>query len=389
MSRPTRRLAFGATGLVVIGIACCAGLITTYVVGGFAKGGDNGGAYVPAACGQDATVNPDEKLPPVGSLSQDQLHNSAIIIAVGQQMNVPPRGWVIAVATALQESDLHNLPNLGARNDHDSLGLFQQRPSQGWGTPQQILDPTYASTKFYQRLLKVRGWQTLPLTVAAQDVQHSAFPNAYAKHEPLATEIVNTLADGAARSGVLPVNRPTVTTSGAGAAPATVECASDGAVTASGWTAPVIGARITSGFRTADRPTHNGVDLAVPRGTVIHAASAGVVTVVACQASTSSGEPYSCNKDGSLAISGCGWYVEIQHAGNVITRYCHMLSPPLVTVGEQVAAGTPIGHVGMSGHATGPHCHFEVHLGGDRTAAGAVDPVAFMAQQGVQLTERS
>jgi len=80
------------------------------------------------------------------------------------------------------------------------------------------------------------------------------------------------------------------------------------------------------------------------------------VTIVACQAHTASGAPYSCDRDGSLAISGCGWWVEIQHAGNIITRYCHMVSQPLVVAGQRVTAGQPIGHVGMSGHADGPHC---------------------------------
>jgi cell wall-associated NlpC family hydrolase len=108
-------------------------------------------------------------------------------------MSVPPRGWVVAVATAMQESHLRNLPNLGSSNDHDSLGLFQQRPSQGWGTPAQILDPTYASTKFFTHLLAVKGWQSMPLTDAAQAVQRSAYPDAYAKWEPDATQLVGAL----------------------------------------------------------------------------------------------------------------------------------------------------------------------------------------------------
>jgi hypothetical protein len=87
----------------------------------------------------------------------------------------------------MQESRLTNLGNLGSRNDHDSLGLFQQRPSSGWGTPAQITDPVYASTKFYEKLKTIAGWETMPLTEAAQRVQISAYPDAYAKHEPVAT----------------------------------------------------------------------------------------------------------------------------------------------------------------------------------------------------------
>jgi murein DD-endopeptidase MepM/ murein hydrolase activator NlpD len=366
------RVMLGLAGAAALAIICCLGLVTVYIVGGYKTGGSGTDTQsAPTACGQGGTVSPGGKLPTVASLTSDQTHDAAVIIAVGQQRKVPARGWVIAIATALQESGLRNLPNLGASNDHDSLGLFQQRPSQGWGTAAEILDPTYAATKFYEHLVNVPNWQTIPLTEAAQAVQRSAFPDAYAKHEPLATAIVNALANGAAR--------------GAGSL-VDAACATGGQITASGWTIPVVGFYISSGFRTPERPTHNGVDLAVARGTVIHAASAGVVSVVACQATTASGAPYSCDLDGGLNIGGCGWYVEIDHAGGIITRYCHMESRPLVVVGQQVAAGQPIGHVGMSGHATGPHCHFEVHINGDRSAAGAINPVPFMAQQGAPLT---
>src|SRR5262245_41313302 len=120
----------------------------------------------------------------------DQIRNARAIVKTGQQLHLPPRAWVIAVATACQESQLHNLGNLGSRNDHDSLGLFQQRPSSGWGTPRQVTNPTYASTKFYQALVRVPGWWRMPLTQAAQRVQVSAFPNHYAKWEKHAGNLV-------------------------------------------------------------------------------------------------------------------------------------------------------------------------------------------------------
>src|SRR5690349_13378619 len=107
----------------------------------------------------------------VDSWHADQSANAVTVVRVGAQLQVPRRGWVIAVATAIQESGLHNLGNLGDRNDHDSLGLFQQRPSQGWGTPAQLTDPVYAATAFYRALLRVPAWSTLPLTQAAQAVQ--------------------------------------------------------------------------------------------------------------------------------------------------------------------------------------------------------------------------
>jgi hypothetical protein len=124
---------------------------------------------------------------PVGRWTSTQTDNAAIIATVGQQQHIPAHGWVIAVATAMTES---RLINTGAVTDHDSVGLFQQRPSQGWGTPAQLVDPVYASTKFYTALQKVTGWQTMPVTEAAQKVQRSAIPDRYAAFEADATQVV-------------------------------------------------------------------------------------------------------------------------------------------------------------------------------------------------------
>nr|WP_221378377.1 C40 family peptidase [Actinoplanes polyasparticus] len=134
-------------------------------------------------------------------LTAEQAGNAAVIIGVGQRMSIPPRGWVIAVATSWQESRLVNLGNLGADNDHDSLGLFQQRPSQGWGTPAEIMNPGHATTSFYQRLRQVPRWQSLPLTDAAQAVQRSGYPDAYAKHETRAAAIVAAYTGGVVCDG--------------------------------------------------------------------------------------------------------------------------------------------------------------------------------------------
>jgi hypothetical protein len=123
----------------------------------------------------------------------EQLRNAKAIVDAGKEMGLPPRAWTIAVATSLQESNLRNLGHLGAYNDHDSLGLFQQRPSTGWGTPEQIQDPDYAAKAFYRGLVQVPDWDRLPLTVAAQKVQVSAYPNHYAKHEVQAGDIVEAL----------------------------------------------------------------------------------------------------------------------------------------------------------------------------------------------------
>ncbi|MFF1608851.1 C40 family peptidase [Amycolatopsis sp. NPDC058278] len=120
----------------------------------------------------------------------DQLANAAIITSVGKQLQVPEPGWVIAIAVAIQESTLRNLDH----GDRDSLGLFQQRPSQGWGTPAQIMDPTYAATQFYRHLQAVPGWQQMSLNDAAQTVQHSGTPDAYGQHQTDAEAIVAAVA---------------------------------------------------------------------------------------------------------------------------------------------------------------------------------------------------
>lgn len=116
-------------------------------------------------------------------LSPEQAANAATISAVGMTRGLPERAVTIALATAMQESALRNIDH----GDRDSLGLFQQRPSQGWGTTEQIMDPVYSSGEFYEHLAEVPGYSRLPLTVAAQRVQKSGFPQAYAKHEPDAT----------------------------------------------------------------------------------------------------------------------------------------------------------------------------------------------------------
>jgi hypothetical protein len=113
------------------------------------------------------------------TLEADQATNATTIAAVGKRMELPDHAITIGLAAALQESNLHNL----AHGDRDSLGLFQQRPSQGWGTAAQVMDPAYAAEAFFTHLAKVDGWQDLPVTAAAQEVQHSGAPDAYARWE--------------------------------------------------------------------------------------------------------------------------------------------------------------------------------------------------------------
>ena len=145
----------------------------------------------PTGCTITAATGPNVDLDP------DQAANASTIAAVSVERRLPTRAAVIAIATAMQESKLRNLDH----GDRDSLGLFQQRPSQGWGTPAQVQDPHYASELFYDHLVKVRRWQTRPLTQVAQDVQRSGFPEAYAKHEPEATTLAVGLTGD--RSGAI------------------------------------------------------------------------------------------------------------------------------------------------------------------------------------------
>ena len=108
-------------------------------------------------------------------------------------LGVPARGEIVALAAAMQESQLYNLGDLGAYNDHDSLGLFQQRPSMGWGTGAQVTDPVFAATAFYLALQSVPQWQSMSVTVAAQSVQRSGYPNAYAQWESDATALTQQI----------------------------------------------------------------------------------------------------------------------------------------------------------------------------------------------------
>ncbi|MFJ8888197.1 C40 family peptidase [Streptomyces sp. NPDC102402] len=123
-------------------------------------------------------------------LPSEQVPNAQTIVAAGLSLDVPTKGQIIALATAMQESRLRNL----GYGDRDSLGLFQQRPSQGWGSAQQIRDPVYASEQFYKHLLKVDGWQQMTVTQAAQAVQKSGLPDAYAQWENLATALQAAIA---------------------------------------------------------------------------------------------------------------------------------------------------------------------------------------------------
>ncbi|MEV6120936.1 heavy metal transporter [Streptomyces sp. NPDC052077] len=177
--RPRGRLHRSGAALVVL-LAVAGYLVVQYVTGG---AGAPGCKVVSAGDGGTSSYE----------FTPEQAVNAATITAVGTARELPDRAVTIALATALQESTLRNLDH----GDRDSLGLFQQRPSQGWGTPAEIMDPAYSAGEFYDHLVKVPGYLELPLTDAAQRVQRSAFPDAYAKHEPDAALLAAALTGGA------------------------------------------------------------------------------------------------------------------------------------------------------------------------------------------------
>jgi hypothetical protein len=119
----------------------------------------------------------------------EQAANAATIAAVGKRLGMPNHAVTVALATAFQESKLRNLDY----GDRDSLGLFQQRPSQGWGSAAKVQTPRLAAQSFYEHLRRVKGWQTLPVTVAAQAVQRSGAPDAYAQWEDASRSLARAL----------------------------------------------------------------------------------------------------------------------------------------------------------------------------------------------------
>ena len=175
-----KRAAAVVTGVAVLAVVVAIG-IAVFKVTDQIVGGPNGDCTVTVA---DHTVE----------ITGEQAENASLIAAIAVRRGLPARATSIALATAYQESKLQNIDY----GDRDSVGLFQQRPSQGWGSRDQILDPVYATNAFYDALVEVDGYEDMEITVAAQRVQRSAFPDAYADHE----------ADGRALASALSGNSP-------------------------------------------------------------------------------------------------------------------------------------------------------------------------------------
>ncbi|MEW2180361.1 hypothetical protein AB0890_29065 [Streptomyces sp. NPDC005406] len=297
----SRRLRITAAFAVLLAVA---GYLTVqYVTGG--KGSDQCTVRsADGSAGEDRTYR----------LSPEQAANAATISAVGTTRGMPERAVTIALATALQESGLRNIEH----GDRDSLGLFQQRPSQGWGTEKQILDPVYSAGKFYEHLAEVPGYSRLPLTVAAQRVQRSGFPQAYAKHEPDAALLAAALT---------------------GRAPAALNCDPPRTTVVAGGTAKVRAALVHSfgkDVMPSDQPT-DGSDTGTPAA----GAAAGTLSVPV-QATRRAGQDGAPQRGWELAHwavaqsealgieqvayagkkwdSGAGWRTERKESGTTAVR---------------------------------------------------------------------
>ena len=352
-----RRLVQGVlAAIVLVTVAALLGL--TMLLGGVAASGASAEAMAPVSCTVTAAGAASRSAAPpptTVSWSAEQLSNASVIAARGQAAHAGPTGVIIALMTAMQESSLINLP----RGDRDSLGLFQQRPSTGWGTRADILDPVKSSDAFYGvaahthnvGLLAVSSWQRLPLGVAAQAVQRSAYPTLYNRWEPDARALAQWLLSGSGG---------TLDCTGA-AGPAQVSGV---------WAHPVAPAPYTlsSPFGMRSDPVHGawsmhrGQDLAVPVGTPDRAVCTGRIERV------DPADP-----------SGGGMQTDLDCGGGIVVKYMHQ-SAFATSAGQQVEAGDVIGRTGNTGHSTGPHLHVQINLNGQ-----AIDPVTFLRQRGIRL----
>ena len=321
----------------------------------------------------------------VGTASLDtrQRATAAIVINEGRRLRVPTQGIVVALAVANQESRFLNyandgrggdlspgqggierslgLPHEAVGTDHGSLGVFQQQ-WPWWGSMSDLMNPALAAEKFYRALLKVSGWQSMPVTVAAQRVQRSAFPSRYADDEALARSILRGSTATSSSAASMPL-LPT-------------EPCPDDALTAGTVVYPLprdahfTDLRNWGGHGAHWARMHTGTDLSAPCGTPVLAATGGVVVV---------------RTDQGWAGR---WLVEVSTGPHdVTTWYAHMRALS-VRVGQTVTAGQRIGEVGDLGNATGCHLHFEVHTrNGSIYGPDNVNPSSWLSQHvGKSLT---
>jgi murein DD-endopeptidase MepM/ murein hydrolase activator NlpD len=311
------------------------------------------------------------------TLHRAQLTHAATIITVGSGIEgVGRQGVLIGLMAALTESTLRmlanavhpaslDMPNDGVGSDHDSLGLFQMRPTSGWGTVAELMDPTYQVRAFFggpkgpnypspAGLLDIAGWQTADPGSAAQAVERSAFPDRYQNYQPVAEAIIAALTKPAlpANHIAAPLDNVPETTSVVLPLPTGTWVRSSGF----GWRDDTM---------TGRRAFHAGTDFAAADGTPILAVADGVVAWAG---------PYGLY----------GQLIVIEHTVSgrrVASAYAHMWESGIhVSVGERVTAGQHIGDVGASGKSQGAHLHFEIRPGG--SFEPPVDAEAWLAEHG-------
>ncbi|WP_343063978.1 C40 family peptidase [Haloechinothrix aidingensis] len=145
------------------------------------------------------------------NLNEEQLGTVSLIISIGQERGLPPRAWQIAIQAGMTESKLRNVPY----GDRDSLGIFQMRPSMGWGSPEEVLDPQYQVNKFFDVMEDVPGWQSRRPGEVAQAVERSAFPERYHEWEAMAVHLVEELGEVDDAAGCGEIEGSTVPPNGA------------------------------------------------------------------------------------------------------------------------------------------------------------------------------
>lgn len=296
--------------------------------------------------------------------SQEEIARAADEVAT--DMSMPGQAVLLILMTGLQESGLRNIDY----GDRDSIGWLQQRPSQGWGTVEQIMDPAYGARQFYETLRRVPGWVDMPYWQAADAVQRSAFPEYYSRHEERARTIAATIGADLTREG-----EPYADNLQGPPAPAEENpaCGDDVAeLTADGWTHPAPEmVRLTSRFgEIRSGYTHQGDDLAAPADTPVYAAADGVATHVSCSPWKGRSE---CNILLDHGTDTAGSHIQ--------TLYVHMFPDGvLVEQGHTVTAGEKIALVGNNGNSFGYHLHLEVWV--DDVPVPAVE---WFADQGIDL----
>jgi murein DD-endopeptidase MepM/ murein hydrolase activator NlpD/exonuclease III len=359
-----RLVGVGVGGLVAAGLLLMAPLLMVMVVMGGSQQSLTGGCTGSVALAAGSSD---------GSMSTTQRTNAGTVIAVGRGLDVPDRGILIALAAAHQESGFRNYANDGlgddlapdqvgidvsifmahdaVGSDHGSLGIFQQQ-WPWWGTIPELMDPSTASRLFYQRLLRVPGWEHKAIGAAAQAVQHSAHPVAYDDDVPLAQQL---LADPSLEDSA----------SNAASLTQTASCVSRYAgdvVYPLPAAAHAIDQHNFGDIGSAWAHGHTGTDFSAPCGTPALAATTGTVIVRTDQ-------PWAGT-----------WLVEVSTGpASLTTWYAHMQAVT-VSDGQTVQAGQQIGEVGDLGNATGCHLHFEVHPTGGSIYEDDVDPSAWLAQ---------